>query len=149
MQFSRYIAILLSLPVIMTGFLSCSEKPDAMSKVSSSLLQQVEIRRQQIASPNDQRLKEMQGMGMNPGNLKVQGVFIYLKEPLSAMQEKQLTEMGVKIYPDSWIPPVGNNPTGFLTAEMPVDMLEALAQTDFIIRLDTSERKASPNTISQ
>ncbi|MGD0854783.1 MAG: hypothetical protein ABSA18_03150 [Dehalococcoidia bacterium] len=149
MQFSRYIAILLSLPLVLTSVPSCSGKPDALSKVSSSLLQQVEIRRQQIASPNDQRLKQMQDMGMNPGNLKVQQVFIYLKEPLTATQEKQLTEMGVKIYPDSWIPPVGNNPTGFLTAEMPVDMLEALAQIDFIIRLDTSERKSSPNMSGQ
>jgi len=41
-----------------------------MSKVSSSLLQQVEMRRQQIASPSDERLKQMQDMGMDTAILK-------------------------------------------------------------------------------
>jgi hypothetical protein len=117
-----------------------------MSKVNSNLLQQIEMRRQQTASPSDQRLKQMQDMGMNTGNLKVQRVFIYLKETLTASQEKELSDMGVRIYPDSWIPPVGNNPTGFLTAEMPVDMLETLARAGFIVRLDTAERKSFPQT---
>lgn len=149
MQFSRYLSILLSFAVVMTGFLSCSEKPDVMSKVSSSLLQQVEMRRQQIASPSDERLKQMQDMGMDTGNLKVQRVFIYLKETLSTSQEKELSTMGVRTYPDSWIPPAGNNLTGFLTAEIPADMLETLASADFVVRLDTAERKSFPNMNGQ
>ncbi|RPJ60782.1 MAG: hypothetical protein EHM12_05900 [Dehalococcoidia bacterium] len=149
MLFSRYFAILLSLPVMLAGSLSCSDKPDAMNKVSGSLLQQVEMRRQQVASPSEQRLKQMQDMGMDTSDVKVQRVFIYLKETLTSSQEKELATMGVRIHPDTWIPPVGNNPTGFLIAEIPVDKLETLARADFIVRLDTAEKRAYPNMCGQ
>ena len=54
--------------------------------------------------------------------------------------------MGITIYPDSWIPPAGNNPDGFYLADMPVDKLDALAAKDYVIRLDTAEKQLKPQS---
>ncbi|MCX5993338.1 MAG: hypothetical protein NT177_03865 [Chloroflexi bacterium] len=117
---------------------------DYMSKVSSTLLQQVELRREQIASPNAERLKQMQDMGLSTADLDKQLVFIYVKEPLSTAQADDLSALGVNVHADSWIPPVGSHPLGFFIAGMPVDTLEALATRDYVARLDTAERQSLP-----
>lgn len=124
--------------------LACAEKMDYMSKVSSTLLQQVELRREQIASPSAERLKQMQDMGLSTADLDKQLVFIYVSEPLSAAQDEDLNAMGVIVHADSWIPPVGSHPLGFFIAGMPVDKLEALAVKDYVARLDTAERQSLP-----
>jgi len=143
---SRYrtVAVLMFMLVTITGMVSCVEKVDYMSKVSSTLLQQVELRRDQIVSPDAERLKQMQDMGMSTGDLKKQPVFIYVKEPLNEKQSEDLSALGVNVHTDSWIPPVGSHPLGFFIAEMPVDKLEAVAARDYIARLDTAERQSLP-----
>lgn len=130
--------------LILTGMVACWSKTDYMDKVSGALLGQVELRRQQIVSPNDENLKQMKDMGMMLGDLKIQRIVIYLNGQLSAQQQKELAEPGVKIYPDTWIPPVGDHPNGFLLAEMPVDKLEALAAKGYVIKLDTAEVQGLP-----
>jgi hypothetical protein len=143
---SRYgmVAVLMLMLVTITGMVSCVEKMDYMSKVSGTLIQQVELRREQIVSPSAERLKQMQDMGMSTGDLKTQPVFIYIKEPLSTAQSEDLSALGVNMHMDTWIPPVGNHPLGFFIAEMPVDKLEAVAARDYIARLDTAERQSLP-----
>jgi hypothetical protein len=140
----RIAAALLFILVMATGMVSCAEKMDYMSKVSSTLLQQVELRREQIASPNAERLKQMQDMGMSAGDLQKQLVFVYVREPLSTAQAEDLSSLGVKVHSDSWIPPVGSHPLGFFIADMPVDNLEAVATRDYIAKLDTAERQSLP-----
>jgi hypothetical protein len=140
----RVAAILIIMLVMATGMVSCAEKMDYLSKVSGTLLQQVELRREQIASPNDERLKQMQDMGLSTADLNKQLVFIYVKEPLSAAQAEDLSALGVTVHSDSWIPAVGSHPLGFFIADMPVDKLEALAARDYIAKLDTAERQSLP-----
>ena len=65
-------------------------------------------------------------------DIKTQRVYIYVKDLLTADQEKELAEMGVSIHTDTWIPPVGNHPYGFFIAEVPVDRIEMLAAKDYI-----------------
>ena len=130
--------------IIILGMISCMEKVDYMSKVSGTLLKQVEMRREQISSPDPERLKQMQEMGLSTENLTRQLVFVYVREPLRSEQADDLEALGVNVHMDSWIPPVGNHPLGFFIAEMPVDKLEALAARDYISRLDTAERQALP-----
>ena len=57
--------------------------------------------------------------------------------------------MGITPYPDSWIPPVGAHPTGFIMADMPINKLEALAEKDYVVRLDTAERVLEPQDGNQ
>jgi len=117
---------------------------DNMSKVSGVLLEQVELRREQMASPNAERLKQMQDLGLSMKNLDKQLVFVYVKEPLNTAQSEDLSALGVIMHADSWIPPVGSHPLGFFIAEMPVDKLEDLSARDYIVKLDTAERQSLP-----
>lgn len=129
----------------MSGF-SCANNPVTQAKASSILLAQVALRQQQLASPTAERLAQMQAMGMRTENLGVQRIFIYLSQPLNAQQTDELHALGITPYSDSWIPPVGNHPTGFILADMPVASLDALAAKDYVIKLDTAETKAEPQS---
>jgi hypothetical protein len=140
----RIVATLIYILVAILGMVSCVVKMDYMSKVSGTLLQQVELRREQIVSPDAERLKQMQAMGLSTGDLSKQLVFVYVKEPLSTAQAEDLSALGVNVHTDSWIPPVDSHPLGFFIAEIPVDKLEALAARDYIARLDTADRQSLP-----
>lgn len=130
--------------IVLTTVASCVAKVDYMSKISSALLEQVELRREQIASPDDQRLKQMQDLGLSVVNLDRQLVYLYVKDPLSPEQADDLKDLGVHVHEDSWIPAVGNHPLGFFIADVPVDRLESMAARDYIVRLDTAERRSLP-----
>ncbi len=141
------------------GFLSCfggdqgapvsysagtpTEDP-IMRKVSPLLLNQIELRQKQIAQPNEARIGQMKTMGMNVDVLASQRVFIHLTQKPSEAQARDLRSLGITLYLDSWIPPVGNAPTGFLLADMPISRLRDLASRDYVGRLETAERMSEP-----
>jgi len=118
-------------------------------KVSSQLLTQVNLRKEQIADPTSDRLKLMKNMGMRVDNLEIQRIFIHLSQELNTSQIEELESMGIVLYLDSWIPPVGAHPTGFILADMPIDRLEELAGKDYIVRLETAEQMLEPTNGSQ
>lgn len=124
--------------------LACPQGNAPQAKASFELLQQVSIRRQQLSNPTAETLARMKELGMRTEPLNVQRVFIYLKEPMTAQQAAELKAIGVTPYPESWIPPVGNHPAGYILADMPVDSLDSLAARDFVLRLDTAEKKLEP-----
>ena len=118
--------------------------PVQEEKASSLLLIQVNLRQQQIAAPSAERLEQMKTMGMRTEPINVQRIFIYLAEKLDASQVEELQGLGITLYLDSWIPPVGNHPYGFMLADMPVDKLSDMAGKDYVIRLETAEQQAFP-----
>ncbi len=130
---------------------SCSHSStDIMKeKVSSQLLSQINLRKEQIANPTSDRLNIMKNFGMNVDNLKMQRIFIHLNRELTPSQIKEIETMGITLYLDSWIPPVGDHPTGFLMADMPVNRLEELAEKDYVVRLETAERQLQPQNTAQ
>jgi len=69
-----------------------------------------------------------------------QQIFIHSEEMLTPSQMEELESMGLTLYPESWIPPVGSHPTGFIVADMPIDKLDELAAKDYVATLDTAER---------
>ena len=113
-------------------------------KASSQLIAQVELRREQIAEPTPERTEVMKSMGMSLDKLDVQRIFIYMEQAPTAAQIEELQELGLTLYPDSWIPPVGTHPAGFFIADMPVDKLEALSGKEYIVKLDTAEQQLQP-----
>ncbi len=117
---------------------------DVSDKISVALLSQVTLRREQISQPALERLELMKNMGMKVDNLEIHMIFIHLEQTLSTAQVEELEALGITLYLDSWIPPVGAHPTGFLIADMPVTQLETLAGKDYIIQLDTAEQKMEP-----
>ncbi len=115
------------------------------AKVTALLSLQVnaKARCQQVA-PTADELSMMRQMGMRTENLAVQRIFIHLAQEATASQIDELKAMGIIPYPDSWIPPVGDHPTGFIVADMPVDKLDELAGQDYIGSLDTAEQVLEP-----
>ena len=115
-------------------------------KASSTLLLQVSLRLQQLTNPTVNRLSQMQSMGMKTDNIGIQQIYLYLSQPLTSSQADELRSLGITLYPDSWIPPTANHPTGFMLADMPVDKLDMLAVKNYVIKLDTAETKALPQS---
>lgn len=138
--------VIVTVTAIIMGMLvlGCPQDGAVQAKASYDLLQQVSLRKQQIARPTAETLARMKELGMRTEPLNVQRVFIYLTGPLTAEQSAELKAINVAVYPESWIPPVGSHQTGFLLADMPVDRLGALAAKDFVVRLDTAEKKLEP-----
>jgi hypothetical protein len=117
------------------------------AKASSLLLRQISLRQAQLTSPSPQRLAQMQSLGMDTRNLNIQRIYIYLNQQLDSAQTAELQALGLILYLDSWLPPVGQHPTGFILADLPVDKLVALDSKDYVIRLDTAETQLKPQLI--
>ena len=114
------------------------------NKISGSLSMQVDLRKKQIADPKPERLEQMRALGMRVDPIGIQRLYIYFSQKPTPAQVKELQKMDIELYLNSWIPPVGNHPAGFLTADMPFDKLEELAGKKYVIRLDTAEQVGQP-----
>ena len=125
--------------VILLAF-GCSPSEPANPKIGSLLQTQVNLKKEQLVNPTDERLQVMQNMGIRIEDMENQRIFIHLQELPDDSHVKELESMGIVLYIDSWIPPLENHPTGFLLADMPVDKLAELAEIDYIISLETAER---------
>ncbi len=119
--------------------------PEPEAKVSALLSLQVDAKvRCQQAPPTADELSMMRQMGMRMDNLAMQRIFIHLAQEPTPSRIDELEAMGITPYPDSWIPPVGEHPTGFIVADMPIDKLDALAGKDYVVQLDTTEQVLEP-----
>ncbi len=125
-------------------YLDAREIEIKAGKASALLLLQVDLKEKQLAAPTPERLEQMKAMGMRTDNLDMQRIFIHLAQEPTLSQIDELTAMGITPYPDSWIPPVGEHPTGFIVADMPIDKLDELAGKDYVVRLDTAEQVLEP-----
>lgn len=79
------IVLLLLIPI---SFSSTGTTPN--EKISSLLLRQVNLRKEQIANPTTGRLNQMKEMGMMVDNLEQQQIFIHLERELNDAQVKEL-----------------------------------------------------------
>jgi len=145
---SRFLALVISVGLIMStlSLLSCTRGDSEVieEKVSAQLYTQINLRKEQIADPTSDRLEIMNNIGMSLDNLESHKIFIHLIQKLNASQVEEIEAMGITLFLDSWIPPVGNHPTGYLTADMPIDRLGDLTQISYIVRLETAERQFQP-----
>jgi subtilisin family serine protease len=73
-----------------------------------------------------------------------QNIFIFSAARPGPDEIKELESLGLVVYEDSWVPPVGSHPAGFLSADMPVDKLYQVADIPFIVRMSTAERYMMP-----
>ncbi len=116
------------------------------AKVSALLSLQVGAKlRCQQTPPTADELNMMEAMGMRTENLGKQRIFIHLAQEPTAQQIDELKAMGITPYPDSWIPPVGEYPTGFIVADMPIGKLDELAGKEYVVQLDTTEQMLEPH----
>jgi subtilisin family serine protease len=122
-----------------------TKKGSGVEKKISGLLQlQIQLRKTYREQPTSERIKAMQRMGMKTTEIDKQVVYIHVKRKLSPSRIASLKEIGVIVHEDSWIPPVKNHPTGYITASIPIDRLYDVARKPFIIRLETAEKVLLP-----
>ncbi|MFC1981111.1 S8 family serine peptidase [Chloroflexota bacterium] len=147
--FLALITQLFSGSIYQTGGVQAQES-DEGGKISSLLSLQVEAKLRAVEAGGMQAALEtslqaghvdiLQAQGIRLVDLDKQRIFIHSLEELGQSQVEELESMGLTLYLDSWIPPVGAHPTGFITADMPIDKLDQLAAREYIVRLDTAER---------
>ena len=122
------------------------QEPQPKAKASSLLSLQIgtKIRCRQTPLTADE-LTMMKAKGMKTKNLGMQRIFVYFAQEPTPAQINELKAMGIIPYPESWIPPVDEYPTGFIVADMPIDKLSELAGKDYVARLDTAEQRLKPH----
>src|SRR3989339_2014354 len=123
---------------------STAGKGKVEKKIGGLLKLQIQLKNSYKEQPTPERLNTMQKMGMRTEEIDKHLVFIHLKEKLSPSKVAELKEIGVIVHEDSWIPPLKNHPTGYVTASMPIDRLYDVARKPFIIRLETAEQVLLP-----
>jgi len=131
-----------------------AQELDSGGKISSLLTLQVEAKLRAAeaggvpaaleASLEEGRVDILQTPGIKLEDLDKQRIFIHLAQEPTELQIQELRSMGITLYLDSWIPAVGDHPTGFLIADMRTHKLEELAAKDYIVRLDTAEQLLEP-----
>jgi subtilisin family serine protease len=111
---------------------------DPGSKISSSLLKAIATRSEQ-RQPLSLFSVESQAPAPDPLNVSV---FIYTDSRPDTAQVADMASLGVTAYMDSWIPPVGAHPQGFITALVPIDNVNELATKNYVARLDSAEQQS-------
>ena len=117
----------------------------SVSKISSLLSLRIQMKTGYLAKAGNipQNQVTLPGADIQASGdltqLNHEKVFLHFTQRPTADNLSDLATLGVTAYPDSWIPPVGNHPTGFILADMPIDKLDALAAKDYIVNLNTAE----------
>lgn len=147
----RVLSICLALALLIASSLGplpsvSAQSGIAGSKVSSQLDMRIKLKTRYLAQAGNMS----QGQVALPGGdiqasgdltqLNHEKVFLRFSQRPTPAQLSELSLLGVTAYPDSWIPPAGNHPTGFILADMPVDKLDALAAKNYVVSMDTAER---------
>jgi len=145
---TRNISVALLLLALLLGMVVAApsavhaDAPD--SKISGSLALTVADKLGQAQPPPARALMQapqlqatlIQGQSAATDSVKV---FIYLDAKPDAARTAELATLGITEYPDSWIPPVGSHPRGFITADVPVGQVDVLAGKDYVVKLDSAE----------
>lgn len=115
---------------------------DVDEKLSAKLRQQMAEKNDYTAKPSHEKLKTLKSLGLQEMESHV--VFLHFTKEPSTRQLKALTRSGVKVFDNSWIPPVGKHTTGFMTAKIPIGVIRKVAGKSFIRRIETAEQVLMP-----
>ncbi len=69
-------------------------------------------------------------------------VAIYFEQKPASDQLLELRDKGIQVLENSWTPPVGSHPLGYVLAYMPPESLVATLECAFVERLDSAEFEA-------
>ncbi|MBN1190090.1 MAG: S8 family serine peptidase [Dehalococcoidales bacterium] len=155
---TRFISVVAAIVVFALLMADCSRPVSAFAdkddfteggKASSLLSLRIKLKSRALAYPGEIAFirSSLSGSGMSAAGqdyMDYEKVFIYFKQYPAIDQINDLESQGVTVYPDSWVPPVGNHPCGFILADMPVDKLDVLSAKSYIVRMDTAEKESQP-----
>jgi subtilisin family serine protease len=140
------VSLAAGMAVVPVHFASADGTPH-MAVIDSLLSLQVEAKlHMQEAGPLDEGSTNVLNIpsGDTVPSLMTQKIFLYSNARPSSAAINELQTLGLSVYGESWVPPVGRHPNGFVIAEMPVDKLYQVAALDYVVRMDTAERYMSP-----
>jgi subtilisin family serine protease len=121
----------------------------AISKISSSLSLHIKMKTHssENSEDTDSRQKDMAEINSDGAEIEVsinEKVFLYFNQFPTNTQIDELNSLGVTVYPDTWIPPVGNHPSGFILADVPLDIFNSLTEKNYLVKMDTAEKQSKP-----
>jgi subtilisin family serine protease len=99
-----------------------------------------------IISASEKKLEYEQALKNGNTEKHFIQAIIYLTNFPSSNQLIELKNLGINILPESWTPPAGNHPLGFLSAEIPIDKLLSTLQFDFIQKIDCTKNDFMPQS---
>lgn len=121
-----------------------SDAGPSTMKVSGLLRHHIALKQEQIEQPRPENLQHMQTLGLQTDDLSRQSVFVHFDQFPTADQMGELETLGVTLFEDTWIPPVGDHPDGFMIAHMPIEEADDLAAMEYVTYLNTAEETHRP-----
>ena len=86
---------------------------------------------------------------LNPGteDEKLNYIFltIYFDEKPAPSEFNRIENIGVELFPESWIPAMQNHPYGFMIAKVPLDKVNMLLTDNSVIKIGSAETISEPN----
>jgi subtilisin family serine protease len=86
---------------------------------------------------------------LNPGieDEKLDNIIltIYFDEKPAPSELNSIENIGVKLFPESWIPAMQNHPYGFMIAKVPVDKVNILLSENAVVKIGSAETLLEPN----
>ena len=115
------------------------------SKVTSLLKLQLNLK-QAYLDKKIQQLPKIKAAEMNRADR--QQVFLFYERFPDGVEIQRIENIGGIIYPETWIPPVGVHPYGYVLASVPTETINQIAVNPSIKKLDTAERQLFPKNDS-
>jgi len=84
-------------------------------------------------------------VGVDDSDPSRQKVFLHFRSYPGPGELSELKGLDVKVYEDTWIPPLENHPTGFMIADLSVSRALEVADLDFIARMSSAEKLRFPD----
>ncbi|MBK7500710.1 MAG: S8 family peptidase [Ignavibacteriales bacterium] len=70
---------------------------------------------------------------------------IYFDEKPAPSEFNRIENIGVELFPESWIPAMQNHPYGFMIAKIPIDKVNTLLSENSVIKVGSAETLLEPN----
>ncbi len=70
---------------------------------------------------------------------------IYFDEKPDLTKLNRIENIGVELFPESWIPAMQNHPYGFMIAKVPIDKVNTLLSENSVIKVGSAETLLEPN----
>jgi len=142
----RFGLCLLSI-LVLAVTVGADEDIDPRSKMGGFLQAQLAAKMEYLekGSRRDLDLMAKNRVGVDDSNPTQQKVFLHFRSYPRNSELGLLKRMAVKLYEDTWIPPLPNHPTGFMIADMKVTRALDVAKQDFIVRMSSAEKKRVPH----
>jgi subtilisin family serine protease len=84
-------------------------------------------------------------VGVDDSDPSRQRVFLHFRSFPGPAELSELKGLDVKVYQDTWIPPLENHPTGFMIADLSVSRALEVAGLDYIVRMSSAEKLRFPD----